>query len=99
MPYKVWIAGETLKAADLNNTFAQYVNATADWTFTGTHTHNNSVHFNSPIDINSTINSNLNVVGGNITTTAGNITTTAGNITTNNGNITTAAGNITTKNG
>ena len=99
MPYKVWIAGETLKAADLNNTFAQYVNATADWTFTGTHTHNNSVHFNSPIDINSTINSNLNVVGGNITTTAGNITTTAGNITTNNGNITTAAGNITTNNG
>ena len=95
MPYKVWIAGETLKAADLNNTFAQYVNATADWTFTGTHTHNNSVHFNSPIDINSTINSNLNVVGGNITTTAGNIDiTTAGNITTNNGLVSDGIGNV-----
>ena len=68
MPYKVWIAGETLKAADLNNTFAQYVNATADWTFTGTHTHNAPVNFNNPIVINTNIDSNVNVVGGNITT-------------------------------
>jgi hypothetical protein len=46
MPYKVWIPGETLKAADLNNTIAQLVNTTADYTFTGNHIYDGHMQFN-----------------------------------------------------
>jgi len=40
MPYKVYIPGETLNAADLNSSIAELVNTTASYTFTGIHTHN-----------------------------------------------------------
>lgn len=93
---KTYLQGDVLTATDLNASFAEAVNTTGFFVFTGSHVYNSSLTANNGFTVNTTPSYFLSQANfySNVVISTGNVVVSTGNINVSTGNISDKIGNV-----